>query len=103
MRNFCLGVVVTMLCGCASSGVQQVGRDTYSVSSRAPFSGPARATGDALKDANAYCLKRGKNIQVVSKKSNECMMHGGCGEAEVTFMCLDEKDDRYAPAASTTN
>jgi hypothetical protein len=69
------------LAACANSGVRKTGRDTYSVSSRAPFLGPARAKGDALRDANAYCAKLGKHIQVVTQNSNECMLHGGCGEA----------------------
>lgn len=96
-RLISLFAVLTLV-GCANSGVRQTGRDTYSVSSRAPFSGPARAKGDALQDANTYCHKLGKQIKVVSEKSNECMMHGGCGEAEVIFMCLDEKDPRYLDA-----
>lgn len=83
------------LVGCASSGIQQAGRDTYTVSVRAPFSGPVRAKGDALKQANAFCAKRSKQIELVSQKSNECMLHGGCGEAEIIFMCLDATDPRY--------
>jgi hypothetical protein len=96
-RVFCT-VAVFALTACASSGVRQTGKDTYSVSSRAPFSGPARAKGDALKEANAYCTKLAKHIKVVGENSNECMMHGGCGEAEVVFMCLDERDPRYSDA-----
>jgi len=96
MRIFICLIAPLSLAACANSGVRETGRDTYSVSSRAPFSGPARAKGDALRDANAYCAKRGKHIQVVSQNSNECMLHGGCGEAEVVFMCLDEHDPRYS-------
>jgi hypothetical protein len=98
MKVLIVLVATFSLAACATSGVQQTGRDTYSVSSRAPFSGPARAKGDALKDANAYCTKLGKHIQVVSQNSNECMLHGGCGEAEVVFMCLGEDDPRYSGA-----
>lgn len=96
MKRMGLAVALMGLVGCASSGVQQTGKDTYLVSNRAPFSGPSRAKGDALKTANAYCAKQGKHLKLVSESSHECMLHGGCGEAEVTFMCLDEKDPRYS-------
>lgn len=95
MKSLLIALTLLLLVGCASSGVQQAGRDTYTVSVRAPFSGPARAKGDALKQANAFCAKRNKQIELVSQKSNECMLHGGCGEAEIVFMCLDASDPRY--------
>lgn len=98
MRLWIVGVGVLGLAGCASSGVQPVGKDTFTVSVRAPFSGPARAKGDALEQANAFCAKKGKQIQLVSQKSNECMLHGGCGEAEIVFMCLDASDPRFGKA-----
>lgn len=98
MRILICSIAAMSLAACANSGVRQTGRNTYSVSSRAPFSGPARAKGDALRDANAYCTKLGKHTQVVTQNSNECMLHGGCGEAEVIFMCLEEHDPRYSEA-----
>jgi len=33
-----------------------------------------------------------------TQKSYECALHGGCGEAEITFLCLNENDPRYTAA-----
>ena len=27
--------------------------------------------------------------------SSECALHGGCGEAEISYFCLDENDPRF--------
>jgi hypothetical protein len=36
-------------------------------------------------------------MMLVNETMNECMLHGGCGEAEVHFMCLEATDPRYKP------
>lgn len=96
MKLIGLATAMLALAGCASSGVQQTGKDTYMVSERVGFSGPVGAKGDAFKAGNAFCAKQGKKLKLVSETSRECMLHGGCGEAEITFMCLDERDPRYS-------
>ena len=44
-----------ILAGCADSGPMKVGPDTYTISTRVPFGGPASAKGQALKEANTFC------------------------------------------------
>ena len=34
---------------------------------------------------------------LVNETMNECSFHGGCGEAEVHYMCLAADDPRYKP------
>lgn len=82
------------LASCANSGAQQIGKDKYMVSARVPFSGQTGAKTDAMNTANAHCAQLGKEILLINAKSSECALHGGCGEAEVTFMCVDKNDPR---------
>lgn len=84
-----------ILSACANTGPMNVGKDTYTTSVRVPFSGPSGAKGEALRGANEFCLSQGKRVLLKNQTSYECALHGGCGEAQITFMCLDEDDSRY--------
>ena len=91
-------VVVVLLTGCSNTGPLKIGKDTYTVSTRVAFSGEAGAKGDALNEANIFCAMQGKQMLLKNQKSNECALHGGCGEAEIIFWCLSEDDPRYTEA-----
>ena len=71
-----------------------VGPDTYSASARVFSSGEAGARGKVLKDAGDACTLQGKQIKVIGVAAHECGLHGGCGEAQVSFMCLPKGDPR---------
>jgi predicted small secreted protein len=96
MRILIVVISALVLAACANTGAMKIGKDTYSISVRVPFSGPSGAKGEALKDANAFCAKQNKQVLLQNEKSYECALHGGCGEAEIIFLCLDENDPRYA-------
>lgn len=87
--------LLLMLAACADSGPLKIGKDTYSISTRVPLSGPAGAKGDALKEANRFCAGQGKEVLLQTENSEECAWHGGCGEAEITFLCVAGDDSRY--------
>jgi hypothetical protein len=80
----------------------KIGQDTYAVSTKVAFSGAAGAKNEALQEANAYCTSLHKEMMLVHETMNECMLHGGCGEAEVHFMCLVADDPRYKPTDVTS-
>ncbi len=80
---------------CSNNGPLKIGKDTYSISNKVLFSGSSGAKGDALKTANEYCQSQGKQVLLKSQSSSECMLKGGCGEADTVFMCLNENDPRY--------
>lgn len=84
-----------LLSGCADTGPMNIGKDLYSISVRVPFSGPSGAKGQALREANTFCDAQGKHMLLSSENSYECALHGGCGEAEIHFMCLSADDPRY--------
>ena len=90
-----LFLFVLILTGCADTGAQKIGRDTYIISVRVAFSGPSGAKGQALKEANDFCAKQNREMLLDHEDSHECALHGGCGEAEITFLCLAEDDSRY--------
>jgi hypothetical protein len=91
-----------ILAGCADSGPMKVGPDTYTISTRVPFGGPASAKGQALKEANTFCESQGREILLDHMQASECALHGGCGEAEIYFFCLAKGDpqlkrQKYSP------
>lgn len=85
-----------ILAGCVNSGPMRVGKDTYSISTRVTMSGASGARSDALRSAERHCASQKKLVALQSSNARECAWHGGCGEAEITYMCLDENDPRYA-------
>lgn len=92
MRFLIGALVIALLAGCADSGPVKVGPDTYSISTRVPLGGPASAKGQALKEANSFCEAQGKEILLTRMQASECALHGGCGEAEIMFLCLAAGD-----------
>ena len=95
MRNAAVLIAVATLAACANTGPVPIGKDAYTISVRVPFSGPSGAKGDALKEANTFCTSQSKRVLLQTQNSYECALHGGCGEAEITFLCLDDSDPRY--------
>ena len=95
MKHISILMVVTVLTGCANSGPQSIGKDTYLVTAKVPFSGITGAKAEALTTANAYCESQGKQLMLGDIRSSECMLRGGCAEAQVIYSCLDKNDPRY--------
>ena len=88
-------LLASLLSACANSGPQSVGKDTFIESVRVPFSGQSGAKTEALKTANEHCAQIGKKLLLNRINSSECALHGGCGEAEITYLCVDESDPRF--------
>jgi hypothetical protein len=79
---------VALLCtACATSTPVRSSEGTYMVSALAPSSGGTDAKQQALEQASSFCAARGATVRVVSSDAHECALHGGCGEARVTFAC----------------
>jgi hypothetical protein len=93
---FIISITSLLLMACTNSGPMKIGKDYYNISVRVPFSGAPGARSDALESATNFCQSKGKELLLITQNSNECMLRGGCGEAEITFMCLNEDDPRYS-------
>ena len=76
------------LAGCASSsGVYNVGPDTYRTTSTAftSMGGQGTAAKRSVQDATAYCAKTGKQMTVVDEQSNAQLSQGSTA---MTFKCV---------------
>lgn len=70
-----------------SSGVQEIGPDTYTVSADDLMA--SKAKGAAYSQASAYCAQSGRKILVIGNASEE---RGPHNVADVTFRCLGKGD-----------
>ena len=84
-------IIVLMLTGCAtkSSGVLQLGPDTYSVIVEVNYNfqstRPLDARKAALNEAKAFCVGIGKELLVTNTRRPS-------GDVEVVFRCLNKGD-----------
>ena len=95
MKKLSITIISVLLVACSNSGPLPIGKDTYIGSSRVSFSGRNGAKSEALKSASMHCAQEGKKLLLDNITSNECALRGGCGEAEITYMCLNENDSRF--------
>lgn len=90
MKNlFILAAVV--LAGCASSGPVQVGNNTYMITKRSAggiFTTGVVVKGDIIKEANEFCGKSGKQIDLLSGYSKNAIPFSSMPSAEITFKCV---------------
>ena len=93
MRKFLglLLVIASLLAGCAGvTDVVSTGADTYMVASHGTMgwsSGPAQKA-QAFNQANDYCQKMGKTMQVISARDSGNGGFGVISSGEVTFKCV---------------
>lgn len=95
MKNLLPVLIILCLVACANSGPQPIGKDTYIESVRVSLSGQSGAKTEALTTANKHCAQEGKKLLLDHITSSECALHGGCREAEITYLCLDGNDPRF--------
>jgi uncharacterized lipoprotein YmbA len=95
MKIILMTVFILVIAGCSStSGVLQMGPDTYTLSVGASGTGSisgndARAKKDALVEANQFCSSKGKQILV--QNSNMKSTIAG-STSELIFQCIDNTD-----------
>jgi len=83
-----LATVLLIVAGCATTAPVRTVDGTWMVSARVPFSGQSGALDQALGEANTFCASQGQVVQLVTNTSQECALHGGCGEAQINFRCI---------------
>ena len=82
-----------LITGCASSsGVVPVGDGTYmiSASEKGFDTTGSRVKADALKEANEYCLSKGKSIETVKSTQKDMVPFRSDAQAEVQFKCIEK-------------
>ncbi len=98
MRYIPILFLIPIISSCASSsGVFQVGPDTYTISTGGVLTGSisgnrTKAKRKGLEEANLFCSKMEKYILV----SNTSMQSTGFGStSDIIFKCLDKDDPEY--------
>lgn len=85
------------LTGCAqNSGVVKYQSDIYMVSRQAAtgFSGAGTLKSEVLKEANTYCDKQGKDVDVVEEIDAEPpYVFGNFPRSEIRFRCVDRSSN----------
>jgi hypothetical protein len=86
-------VLIALMAGaCASNtGVVPAGGDTYMIAKQAAtgFSGLGNLKGEALQEANQYCVRDGKSMEVVNtSETKPPYLLGNYPRAEVQFRCV---------------
>lgn len=92
MKNFVIPFLCLLLVGCLSSTPVEVGRDTYSITTR-QCDICSSADGSAMTNASKFCQSLGKHMLLVNTTST--MDWHGATHATAQFMCLDKDDPRY--------
>jgi hypothetical protein len=92
MKRVILTGALLALAGCATTTPVRTAQGTWMVSARVPFSGQTGALNQAIGEANTFCAAQGDVVKLVSNTSQECALHGGCGEAQITFTCAKASD-----------
>lgn len=81
----------------AHSGTQSIGNDSFVSTAWVPFSGIAGAKEKAMGIAQRNCATRGKGLLINALTADECALRGGCGKAEIFYLCLNPDDPRLKP------
>lgn len=98
-KSFFMVLSLVFFVGCAQkSAIVPMGKDTYMISHQAAtgFSGSGTLKAEALSEANGYCVKQNKVLQVMNTvEAQPPYIFGNYPKAEITFMCLYPNDPDY--------
>jgi hypothetical protein len=83
----CLG-----LCGCASTGVVPMDKDTYMIAKRCPqlgFGYPVAGKATVYREANEFCAKQNKKVETVDCNIQNSGF-GRPGSVSLQFRCVSD-------------
>lgn len=84
-------LIALVLAGCASSGPVQTGKDTYMITKQSAGGIAVPGTvvkADILTEANEFCAKSGKTIDLISSSSKNAIPFARMSSAEISFKCV---------------
>jgi hypothetical protein len=85
-------LVVVVMAGCASSGVIQTGKDTYTLSKTSGggmFTTGAAVKADLLGEANRFCAERKRVLEVTDSREENAIPFVRMPNAEIKFRCIE--------------
>jgi hypothetical protein len=88
-----IGAGVVTLTACASGGPVKTGANTYYLTKKS--AGGGFVNGDStkaalLREANDFCGRQGKDIQLIEAESHRGIPFAKIASAEVNFRCVDK-------------
>lgn|SRR5690348_14761093 len=91
VKLLALGVISGAVVACSSGGPIKTGPDTYYLTKKS--AGGGFVNGDStkaslLREADTFCSRQGKEVQVVDAESHRGIPFAKIANAEVTFKCL---------------
>lgn len=92
MNKIGIAVVLAALAACSSSGPVQTGKDTYMITkqSAAGIMKPgASIKADIIGEANEFCAKSGKRIELLTGDSKNAIPFARMPSAEISFRCVE--------------
>jgi hypothetical protein len=89
MKTISILICALSITGCATTTPIRTQEGAWMVQAQVPFTGPSGALEKAIGEANIFCASQGAGQvpKLVSNTTGECMLHGGCGTAQITFAC----------------
>lgn len=84
---------LALLSACSSGGPVKTGPDTYYLTRKS--AGGGFVSGDSVKasllrEANSFCDKQGRQIQLISAEAHRGIPFAKIANAEVNFRCVSE-------------
>lgn len=95
---------VLVLAGCSTSAPMSLGQGKYTITSSNFFawSGGGQQS-DAIREANAFCGKQGKEARILSMEAHDAVAYQSVASGQVTFECVNPhmRDDIIPMAGDT--
>ena len=103
MRIYLTLIVLSLLSGCASTGVVSTGPDTYMIAKTAgaPGTSGGEVTADLYREANAFCIGQNRQLLTVHVTALDWKPFVRLANSKLEFRCLAEGDPQLRP--ETTN
>lgn len=93
-RGFFVLADLTILAGCASTGVVPVGDGVYIISKQSAagiFGTPIGVEADIYRQANAFCASRHQVLETVDVQTQNAVPFAHEGSATLHFRCIPPK------------
>lgn len=84
-------LIAMVLVGCASSGPVPTGKDTYMITKQSAagvITPGASIKADIIAEANTFCAKSGKNIELLTSDAKNAIPFARMSSAEISFKCV---------------
>jgi hypothetical protein len=100
IRFSLVAAMAVILAACTSTGVVPMGGNTYMIAgSRPGFVGTGEVKASLIRDASAWCAKRGLVMIVVDATGHDGVLGHNAANADVTFKALPPADAAKAGSA----